>query len=340
MRLLITGGAGFIGSNYARHALLRWPDCRVTVLDKLTYAGNRANIADLEESGRLDFVHGDICDEVLVGKLVADHDVIINFAAESHVDRSIDDSAAFVRTDVEGTRCLLEAARVNGVERHIQISTDEVYGDIPAPERSTIDSPLMPRSPYAASKAAGDLMVRSYVTTHGVDARITRCSNNYGPYQYPEKLISLFTTNAIDGRLLPVYGDGMQERDWIYVEDHCAAISVVLEKGIAGGIYNIGTEVETRNLDIVTEILRITGLGRDMIRHVDDRPGHDRRYAIDTSSTRALGWAPRMDLSKGLESTIRWFMDHQDWWRPLRDKSFEAYYDRQYGDRLKAGSPG
>lgn len=335
MKLLITGGAGFIGSNYVRHALREWPDCRITVLDKLTYAGNRANL-DGVDGGRMTFVEGDICDQELVEELVPTHDAIVNFAAESHVDRSIHSSSDFVRTDVEGARCLLEAARNNGVGRYLQISTDEVYGHLPPPERATVSFPLKPRSPYSASKAAGDLMVQAYHATHRVDTVITRCSNNYGPFQYPEKLISLFTTNAIDGKPLPVYGDGLQERDWIFVEDHCSAISLVLKRGAAGGIYNIGSERERPNLEIVREIIRLTGLPESMVRFVADRPGHDRRYALDASATRALGWRPRVRFTEGLAATVEWYRAHQAWWRPLRTAEFDAYYDRQYGERLAA----
>ena len=335
MKLLITGGAGFIGSNFVRHALTRWPDCEVTVLDKLTYAGNRANLQGLDETGRMAFVQGDICDESLVRELVPGHTAILNFAAETHVDRSIQNSVDFVRTDVEGTGCLLDATREAKVDRYLQVSTDEVYGDIPAGDRSSEDRPLKPRSPYAASKAGGDLMVQAYHETFGVDTVITRCSNNYGPYQYPEKLISLFVTNAMDGQPLPVYGDGMQQRDWIYVEDHCEAISLALEQGKSGEIYNIGTEVEHPNIEIVREIVRLLDVDDGLIRYVEDRPGHDRRYALDTAKMQSLGWKPDVTLSDGLARTGAWYQANEPWWRPLKSADFDEYYARQYGARLE-----
>jgi dTDP-glucose 4,6-dehydratase len=334
MRLLVTGGAGFIGSNFVRHAMSRWPDCTVTVLDKLTYAGTRENLRDLEPDERLCFVLGDICDSNLVLNLTRGLDAIINFAAETHVDRSIHSSADFVRTDVEGTRCLLDAARVNKVGRYLQISTDEVYGDMPEGTRAAEDDALRPRSPYAASKAAGDLMVQAYHVTHGIDTVITRCSNNYGPNQFPEKLVSLFVTNALLGQPLPVYGDGLQQRDWIFVEDHCRALALVLEHGVSGEIYNIGTEIERPNIDIINMIVQLAGAPESSIRFVTDRPGHDRRYALDASKVKDLGWKAEVALAEGVARTVAWYRENEGWWRPLRSAEFEDYYARQYDARL------
>ncbi|HZT96027.1 MAG TPA: dTDP-glucose 4,6-dehydratase [Chloroflexota bacterium] len=334
MRLLVTGGAGFIGSNFVRLALAGRADISVTVLDKLTYAGNRENLAGLDEDGRLHFVQGDICDASLVHDLIGDVDAIINFAAETHVDRSIQASGDFVRTDVEGTRTLLDAARTKGV-RHVQISTDEVYGDIAAPLRSDETAPLRPRSPYSASKAAGDLMVQAYVHTYGLDAIITRCSNNYGPFQYPEKLIPLFITNALEGLPLPVYGDGMQERDWLFVDDHCRALMLLLESGQPGEIYNIGSELERPNLEVVNAIVRLTGADPAIIRHVVDRLGHDRRYALDCSKLHSLGWSPAVSFADGLGATVEWYRAHESWWRSCRSTAFDTYYAGQYGERLE-----
>jgi dTDP-glucose 4,6-dehydratase len=334
MKLLVTGGAGFIGSNFVRFALRAHADYSITVLDRLTYAGTRTNLREVEGSSRLVFVRGDICDSDLVLDLTRGVDAIVNFAAETHVDRSIQSSADFVRTDIEGTRCLLDAALQNGVGRYLQISTDEVYGDMPEDARASEDDPVRPRSPYAASKAAGDLMVQAYHTTHGLDTVITRCSNNYGPNQFPEKLVSLFVTNALLGRQLPVYGDGLQQRDWIFVEDHCRALDLVLTRGVKGEIYNIGTEIESPNLEIVRAIVRLTGAPESSMRFVADRPGHDRRYAIDASRLRRLGWHVTTTLAEGLASTVDWYQRNEGWWRPLRSAEFEKYYDRQYGERL------
>lgn len=334
MNLLIPGGAGFIGSSFVRYALNRWPTCRVMVLDKLTYAGNMANLAEVADDPRFRFVRGDICEPETVRAAMAGCSHVVNFAAETHVDRSILDARDFLRTDVEGTQELLEAARAYGVERYLQVSTDEVYGDMEYPQRTNEEAHLAPRSPYSASKAAGDLMVGAYHITFGVSTLITRGSNTYGPYQYPEKLIPLFVTNAIRGLPLPVYGDGMQMRDWLYVEDHCAAIATVLERGTPGQIYNIGQGSERPNLEITQEIIRFTGCDPALIRHVLDRPGHDRRYALDTSKIRALGWAPTWTLDTGLEPTVRWYQDHRAWWEPLLDETYREYYRQQYEGRL------
>lgn len=338
MKLLVTGGCGFIGSHFVRFALNRWPECRVTVLDKLTYAGNRANLEDLIHDNRLRFVRGDICDAGLVQAEVDGCSAILNFAAETHVDRSIQDSGSFVRTDVEGTRVLLDAGRHEGVERFLQVSTDEVYGDVPPDERVTEQAPLRPRSPYAASKAAGDLMVGAYHTTFGMDTVVTRSSNNVGPYQFPEKLIPLFVTNAFDSIPLPVYGDGMQERDWLHVEDHCSALAVILLSGGAGETYNVGSGSEWRNKDVVAQIVRLTGASPSLIRHVEDRPGHDRRYAMDCTKVLSLGWRPQWEFMDALESTVEWYRRHEPWWRECRSGAFEAFYESQYGPRLPEAS--
>jgi dTDP-glucose 4,6-dehydratase len=335
MKLLVTGGAGFIGSNFARYALQRWTDCEVVVLDKLTYAGRLENLAGALKDPRLTFVQGDICDAELVCTALSGCDAILNFAAETHVDRSIQSSDDFVRTDVEGTRTLLDAALDDRVKRYVQISTDEVYGDMPQELRATEESPLRPRSPYSASKAGGDLMVQAYHATFGLDAIITRCSNNYGPYQFPEKLIPLFITNAFQGSALPVYGDGLQYRDWIYVEDHCRALALLLEKGTAGESYNVGTEVERPNIEVVEEIVRLTGAERSTIAQVDDRPGHDRRYALDCSKLRNLGWQPKTRFADGLAATVDWYKSNESWWRSARDTTFQQFYDIQYGKRLQ-----
>ncbi len=338
MKLLVTGGAGFIGSNFVRHALERWPDCRITVLDKLTYAGNLENLTGVSADPRFAFVHGDICDSTLVRAGAAGCDAILNFAAETHVDRSIHSSGDFVRTDVEGTRTLLDAALECGVGRYIQVSTDEVYGDMPPGRRAAEESPLRPRSPYSASKAGGDLMVQAYHVTYGLDTVITRSSNNYGPYQFPEKLIPLFVTNAFQGAPLPVYGDGLQYRDWIYVDDHCRALCLILEKGATGESYNVGTEVERPNIDVVDEIVRLTGADRSTVTYVEDRPGHDRRYALDCTKLRKLGWQPETSFAEGLAATVAWYQANEPWWRSSRDGAFQQFYELQYGNRLQKAS--
>ena len=330
--LLVTGGAGFIGSNFVRHALARDEAVRVTVLDKLTYAGNLANLADLTADPRYAFVHGDIGDPEVVDRLAADADAIVNFAAESHVDRSIDAPDAFIQTDVHGTFVLLEAARRNGHARYLQVSTDEVYGNV-ATGSSTEDDPLRPRSPYSASKAAGDLLVLAYHATYGLPVLVTRASNNFGPYQYPEKIVPLFVTNALEDRALPLYGDGQQVRDWIYVLDNCAAIDLVLRRGQEGEVYNIGGGHEVTNLALTREILRLLGKPDRLIQPVADRPGHDRRYALDSTRIWELGWAPRYPFASALETTVRWYREHTAWWRPLKSGEFRGYYERQYGRR-------
>ncbi len=335
--LLVTGGAGFIGSTFVRDTLRRSGDIRVTVLDKLTYAGQRSNLAEVEEDVRFRFVRGDIADDDVVDGLAAEADVILNFAAESHVDRSIESPSAFVHTEIQGTLVLLEAARRHGHPRYLQVSTDEVYGDVPTGSSTEADS-LRPRSPYAACKASGDLLVQAYHATYGLPTLVTRGSNTFGPHQYPEKLIPLFVTNAMDEVPLPLYADGLQVRDWLYVDDHCRAIDRVLRQGQPGAIYNIGGGHEMTNIEVTRAILRLLRKPESLIRHVDDRPGHDRRYSVDSTKLHDLGWAPTESFDAGLAQTVRWYEEHEDWWRPLKDASGE-YFARQYGARLRAGTP-
>ena len=339
-RLLVTGGAGFIGSCYVRNILARGDGTRITVLDKLTYAGNETNLApvrdDPEQVTRFQFVKGDIADPEVVAPLVAEADAVINFAAESHVDRSILDPEAFLRTGVVGVHVLLEACRVASHRpRLVQVSTDEVYGSVEEGSSREGD-PLAPRSPYAAAKAAGELLVNSYVVTHGLDAVVTRGSNTYGPYHHPEKLIPLFITNAIDDLPLPLYGDGLQRRDWLYVADHADAVDYVLRHGVAGETYNIPGGTEMANRDTVALLLERLGKPWSLVRHVEDRPGHDRRYAMDGSRIAALGWHPRVSFDEGLAATVDWFVANQAWWRAARSGDWDAYYERQYGSRLRS----
>jgi len=330
MRVLVTGGAGFIGSQFVRR--LAAASHEVVVLDKLTYAGNRANLEGIAH----EFHEGDIADPAAVAEAADGCAAIVNFAAETHVDRSILGPAEFILTDVLGTQVLLDHARSHGL-RHVQVSTDEVYGDIaPGAAASNEDAPLRPSSPYSASKAGGDLQVLAYVRTYGVDALITRGANTYGPRQYPEKFLPLFITNAFDGLNLPVYGDGRQRREWLHVDDHCAAIQLVLERGAPGEVYNVGGQ-ERENLDVVRRILDLTGASPDLVRHVEDRPGHDRRYAVDSSKLRALGWTPSRSFDGGgLEETVEWYREHRAWWEPIKSGEFRAYYEMQYGGRLQA----
>jgi dTDP-glucose 4,6-dehydratase len=336
-RLLVTGGAGFIGSAFVRRTLERHPDVSVTVLDKLTYAGNLANLAPVADDSRYRFVRGDINDAALVDGLAGSVDAIVNFAAESHVDRSIEQPDAFIQTDVHGTFTLLEAARRHGHARYLQVSTDEVYGDIPTGSSVETD-PVRPRSPYSASKAAGDLLVQAYCSTYGLAAMITRASNNFGPYQYPEKVIPLFVTNALDGVPLPLYGDGQQIRDWLFVDDHCDAIELVLGNGEPGEIYNVGGGNELANLELTRRILALTGREIGLVRRVPDRPGHDRRYSIDRQKIQQLGWEPAHEFDVALRETVNWYAAHTDWWRPLKAGDYVDYYRRQYGERLAAST--
>ena len=331
--LLVTGGAGFIGSELVRQVLARRDGTRITVLDKLTYAGNRANLAaveaDGEQAARFAFVTGDIADPDVVGTLIADVDAVVNVAAETHVDRSILDPEAFLRTGVIGVHVLLEAVRAQAAAgreiRFLQVSTDEVYGDIPA-GRSVETDPLAPRSPYAAAKAASELLVRAYVITYGLDAVITRGSNTYGPFQHPEKLIPLFVTNALAGEPLPMYGDGMQVRDWLHVSDHASGIEFVLRHGLAGEAYNLPGGTELPNREVIGRLLTAAGRDWSLVRTVPDRPGHDRRYAMDGSKLRALGWAPAVDFDAGLPATVAWYRDHPDWVASARSGDWDSYY--------------
>jgi dTDP-glucose 4,6-dehydratase len=327
-RILVTGGCGFIGSNFLRRILESDPALEVTNLDVLTYAGNPENLAGLEDQPRYHFVRGDIADRPTVLDLVArgGFDAIVNFAAESHVDRSIDDATPFLRTNVLGTQCLLDAARAAGVRRYIQVSTDEVYGTLgpdDAPFRET--TPLTPNSPYAASKAGADLLVRAAHHTFGLDTVITRCSNNYGPYQFPEKLIPLFITNALSGIPVPVYGDGRQVRDWIHVSDHCRGIEAALRRGRAGAVYNFGGRCERYNIDVTRTILGLCGQPEGLIRHVTDRPGHDRRYAVEcTKAESELGWRPTISFGEGLAATVSWYRAHAAWVDRVRSGAYRA----------------
>ena len=330
MRMLVTGGCGFIGSAFVRIALERGAE--VVNLDKLTYAGNPANVADVAGHPRYAFVHGDIADAEVVAEAVAGCDVVVNFAAESHVDRSILDPREFIRTDVEGTATLLAAARAAGVGRFVQVSTDEVYGSIRSGSFRETD-PLRPSSPYSASKAGGDLQVVAWHQTYGVDAVITRGSNTFGPRQYPEKLIPLFVTNAFDGQELPVYGDGMQVRDWIFVDDHCEGIWTAMRLGVAGEVYNVGGGHEMPNIAITRRVVELTGCDPALVRHVTDRPGHDRRYSLDTAKLRSLGWAPAHDFGDALRETVEWYRERRDWWEPIKSGDYRAYYEAQYGGR-------
>lgn len=331
MKVLVTGGAGFIGSNYVRRRLETRPDDRVTVLDKLTYAGRRDNLDGLPAE-RLEFAEGDICDPSTVRRLVADSDAIVNFAAESHVDRSLNTPAEFVTTDVLGTCVLLEAAREVGI-RHLQVSTDEVYGSIEQGS-FTEASQLDPSSPYSAAKAGGDLIVTAFHRTFGIDSLVVRASNNYGPRQHPEKLIPLTILNAIHGDPIPIYGNGAQVRNWLFVDDFCAAIDRVLEDGEAGQVYNVGGPDELTNLEIVSRILSLTGRDESLIRHVDDRPGHDRRYSLSSGRTETLGWRAEIGIEAGIEATVRWYRDHEQWWGAARGPEYREYYRRHYGMEL------
>jgi dTDP-glucose 4,6-dehydratase len=332
MKLLVTGGAGFIGSNFVRHVLSAHPDDTVINLDKLTYAGNPANLADVADSPRYTFVHGDVCDAKLVREVAEGVDAIVNMAAETHVDKSLLEPDAFLRTDVFGVFTLLEAVRELNVPRLLHVSTDEVYGSV-ASGSSREGDPLRPSNPYSASKAGGDLLALAYRQTHGAPVVITRSSNNFGPYQYPEKVIPLFITNAIDGDPLPLYGDGRNVRDWLFVRDNCAAIDLVLRRGGDGEVYNIGGGTEVENIDLTREILRLTGKPESLIRPVKDRAGHDRRYSLDSGKVRALGWAPRHAFADALADTVAWYREHESWWRPLKSGEFRAYYQQQYGHR-------
>jgi dTDP-glucose 4,6-dehydratase len=333
-QLLVTGGAGFIGSAFVRGHLHDYPDDSVLVLDKLTYAGNLENLAPVADDPRYRFVHGDICDAALVAELMPGVDAVVNFAAETHVDRSILDASSFIDTDVKGTYVLLEAARRVGVSLFCQVSTDEVYGDVPEGASRESD-PLAPRSPYAASKAGGEHLVRAYHVTYSLPTITTRASNNYGPYQYPEKFLPVIILNALADRPIPLYGDGRQRRDWLYVEDHCAAIEVLLARGEPGTAYNIGGGNERENRWLAERVLDLLGKPRSLIQSVPDRPGHDRRYAVDASRLAALGWQPARPFEAALADTVRWYVEHERWWRRLQDAAYQEYYRRNYEDRSR-----
>ncbi len=341
--LLVTGGAGFIGSNFVRWMLTHYTDLRVVVYDKLTYAGRLENLQDVAQqfAGRYAFVRGDICDADAVAAALRDHaiDTIVNFAAETHVDRSIMDPDAFIRTDVYGTYVLLEAARQAGNLRYHQISTDEVYGHIEGDHRSKETDILAPRSPYAASKAGADHLVNAYHITYGLPTTISRGANNIGPYQYPEKVVPLFVTNALNDEPLPVYGDGQQRRDYEYVLDHCQAIDLILRKGVLGETYNVGSGTEITNLEMVEILLDELGKPRSLIRHVEDRLGHDRRYCLDVSKIMALGWEPDYNHEEAIRATVRWYVANRWWWEPIRSGEFKEYYARVYGNRKVLSQP-
>ncbi len=335
--ILVTGGAGFIGSNFVRHVLAAEKDARVTNLDALTYAGNLENLVDVEKDPRYAFVKADVADPDAIGKAFSKggFDLVVNFAAESHVDRSILGASEFVRTNVAGTQVLLDAARKSKRGRFVQVSTDEVYGSLGATGKFTEETPLAPNSPYSASKASADLLVRAAHHTHGLDAVVTRCSNNYGPYQFPEKLIPLMIANALEGKPLPVYGDGKNVRDWIHVEDHCSGVLAAARRGRPGEVYNLGGDAERENIAIVKAILAALKKGENLIQYVTDRPGHDRRYAIEFSkAARELAWRPRVRFEEGLAATVAWYVDHENWWRRVKSEAYREYYEKQYGKRL------
>lgn len=340
MRLLVTGGAGFIGSNFIRHLLGTRPDVRIVNFDKLTYAGNPESLSDLAADSRYDFVRGDIGDAAAVSEVFnRGFDALVNFAAETHVDRSIEDASPFLRTNVGGTLCLLEAARARKLARFIHISTDEVYGSAPAGLSFTEATILDPRSPYAASKASADHFVTAYANTYSVSAIILRCTNNYGPFQFPEKLIPLMIANAQEDKPLPIYGDGMQERDWLFVEDYCRAIALTLEKGKSGDVYNVSAGTPQPNLKIVKTILKHLGKPESLMHYVKDRPGHDRRYALDSSKIqRELGWRPLVSFEEGIRSTIDWYRSNSSWLERARSGEYRSYYDRHYTHRSETFS--
>jgi dTDP-glucose 4,6-dehydratase len=332
VRVLVTGGAGFIGSHFVKRLVASGED--VVVLDKLTYSGNKANLP----LDAIEFHEGDIATAGDVERAAQGCDAIVNFAAETHVDRSILGATDFGRTEFFGTQVLLEHVRASGA-RFVQVSTDEVYGDLEEGGFSTEEDPLRPSSPYSVAKAAGDLHIPAYVRTFGVNASITRGSNTYGPNQYPEKLIPLFVTNALDGEPLPVYGDGRQIRDWLFVEDHCSGIELVLREGKPGEAYNVGGGNEHENIEVIELILELTGADRSLLRHVEDRPGHDRRYALGTEKLQELGWRPARDFRQGMRETVEWYRANRGWWEPIKSGEFREYYERQYAERLSTSSP-
>ncbi|MFP4975302.1 dTDP-glucose 4,6-dehydratase [Paenibacillus sp. CN-4] len=336
MKLLVTGGAGFIGSNFVIYMLQQHPEYKIVNIDALTYAGNLENLKSVEGNPNYTFVKADITDAAAMDALVADGvDIVVNFAAESHVDRSILEPEVFVKTNVLGTQVLLDAAKKHNITKFVQVSTDEVYGTLGETGLFTEETPLTPNSPYSASKAGGDLMVRAYHETFGLPMNITRCSNNYGPYQFPEKLIPLMISRALADQALPVYGDGLNIRDWLYVEDHCSAIDLVIHKGVNGEVYNIGGNNERTNVHIVKTILAELGKPETLITYVQDRPGHDRRYGIDpTKITRELGWKPKHTFETGIKETIQWYLNNKEWWARIQSGEYQKYAQLQYGERL------
>jgi len=338
MKLLVTGGAGFIGSNFVRYMVNKYPEYNIYNLDLLTYAGNLENLKDIEDKPNYKFVRGDIADRTFVQELFEKEqfDYVLNFAAESHVDRSITNPEIFVQTNIQGTLALLDAARAIGVKKYLQVSTDEVYGTLGETGYFTEETPLAPNSPYSASKTGADLLVRAYNETYGMPVNITRCSNNYGPYHFPEKLIPLMIINALHDKELPIYGDGLNVRDWLHVEDHCQAIDLVLHKGRDGEVYNVGGNNERTNIEIVKTILAQLGKPESLMKFVKDRPGHDRRYAIDATKLRTeLGWEPKYTFETGIKQTIDWYLNNQEWWQNIISGEYQEYFKSQYGDRLE-----
>ncbi|MDE2816670.1 MAG: dTDP-glucose 4,6-dehydratase [Chloroflexota bacterium] len=338
MRILVTGAAGFIGSNYVRYMLSKQPDAHVVALDKLTYAGNLANLAAFEGNPRFQFVQADICDPDAVGEALAGCDALVNFAAESHVDRSVIDPMAFVKTNVEGIRVLMEAARTHSVQRIVQVSTDEVYGHVP--DGSVNEQTLLaPRNPYSASKAGGELLALSYFTSFGLPVMVTRGVNTIGPSQYPEKVVPVFVTNAIDDEQLPIYGEGKAVREYMYVTDHCTGIDLVLHRGEPGAVYNVGVEYEVDTVTLATSILELLEKPRSLMRLIEDRPGHDYRYSLDSARLEALGWQPKYTFPQALAETVNWYVENEDWWRAIKSGSFGEYYARNYAERLARSRP-
>jgi dTDP-glucose 4,6-dehydratase len=334
MKILVTGGAGFIGSNFIHHIIKEHPDWQVVNLDKLTYAGNLENLKDLEKLPSYHFVKGDITDRTQVDRLLSEGiDVVVNFAAESHVDRSIMDASPFIDTNIKGTQVLLEGIKQNKVKKYIQVSTDEVYGSLET-GKSIEASNLLPNSPYAASKTSADLLCRAYWKTYGLPVMVTRCSNNYGPFQFPEKLIPLVISNALEGKDIPVYGDGLNVREWIHVEEHCRALEAVILKGQPGEIYNVGSNIEKTNLDLVKFILKVLRKPESLIKYVTDRPGHDRRYALDASKIeRELGWKSKISFEDGMQGTVEWYVNNKPWWQRIKSGEYREYYERMYAGR-------
>lgn len=338
MKLLVTGGAGFIGSNFVRYMVNKYPEYQIVNLDLLTYAGNLENLKDIENAANYKFVRGDIADREFINGLFKEEkfDFVLNFAAESHVDRSITDPGIFVQTNIQGTLALLDAAKTFGVTKYLQVSTDEVYGTLGETGYFTEETPLAANSPYSASKAGADLLVRAYHETFGLHVNITRCSNNYGPFHFPEKLIPLMIINALNDKELPIYGDGLNIRDWLHVEDHCQAIDLVLHKGRNGEVYNVGGNNERTNIEIVKTILSHLNKPESLMKFVTDRPGHDRRYAIDATKLRTeLGWSPKYNFDTGIEQTINWYLNNRDWWENIISGEYQDYVKSQYGDRLE-----